>query len=376
MNKLDELSAQSGKKRALVRLVKVAIAGCGTACMIAIVLNISHSGGITLALDHTQAGTEPRYLDAVIDKTPTPRLAEDTGLAALDEAVLAWQQSQIDSDDPGTNPGKPILPDDGEPDTPERRGALIVPDGWRGWASYVDSSSRDVSIYGVPLTEKSGAVRDAVTGKTGGRLSQRTSVDNDYFSDALFIGNSLVVGLEKSAVLDTDFYASVGLSVYGFFDKNFLPAPDGTGEYVSALEAFIRHGGYPKVYLMFGINELGWPSANSFAKQYGKVIDALLTVRPDAVIYIQGILPINETVYRASPDAQSYISNERIHEFNEALAALAENKQVFYVTPGEVLCDETGNLVSSATSDGIHLGGVYLSKWANYLKSHTADPAQ
>lgn len=388
MNKLDEISAQSPGKRLLVRAVKLAITACGAACMIAIAVNIRHSGGITLALDHAASETEVRYLDTVASRFPLPMSGTGVLLSALDEATLAWQQTAAGEPVPQI-PEQP-LPAEGEPDGENPIGenpvgenpdgdapaveapsyTLRMPDGWTGWATTFDGDGA-VSIYGEELTGKKGAVTDGVTGQTGGTPEAHEGVGGDYFADALFIGNSLVVGMEKSGTVEADFYSTIGLSVYGFFEKSFLPAPDGTGEKVTALEAFVRSGGYPKVYLMFGINELGWPSANAFVKQYSEVIDALLTVRPDATLYVQGILPINETVYRTSPDAQSYITNERIAEFNASLEAMAAEKQVYFVNPGEVLTDENGQLTQSATSDGIHLSGIYLAKWANYLKAHT-----
>ena len=378
MNKLDEISAQSPGKRLLVRAVKLAITACGAACMIAIAVNIRHSGGITLALDHTASEAEVRYLDTVASRFPLPASGTAVLLPALDEATLAWQQTAAGEPVPQI-PEQPLPAEDesageeipGE-DIPDEEPSYVLraPDGWKGWATTFDEDGK-VSIYGEELTEKKGAVTDGITGQTGGTMDVHEGVGGDYFADALFIGNSLVVGMEKSGTIETEFYSTIGLSVYGFFEKSFLPAPDGTGEKVTALEAFVRSGGYPKVYLMFGINELGWPSANAFIKQYAEVIDALLTVRPDATIYVQGILPINETVYRSSPDAQSYITNERIAEFNASLEAMAAEKQVFFVNPGEALSDENGQLVQSATSDGIHLSGIYLAKWANYLKAHT-----
>ena len=383
MNKLDEISAQSPGKRLLVRVVKLAITACGAACMIAIAVNIRHSGGITLALDHAASETEVRYLDTVANRFPLPMSGTGVLLSALDEATLAWQQTAAGEPVPQI-PEQPLSAED-EPDgedpiadvpavdvpaAEEPSYVLRAPDGWRGWATTFDEDGA-VSIYGEELTPKKGAVTDGVTGQTGGTMEAHEGVGGDYFADALFIGNSLVVGMEKSGTIETDFYSTIGLSVYGFFEKSFLPAPDGKGEKVTALEAFVRSGGYPKVYLMFGINELGWPSANAFVKQYAEVIDALLTVRPDALIYVQGILPINEAVYRSSPDAQSYITNDRITEFNTSLEAMAQEKQVFFVNPGEVLSDENGQLTQSATSDGIHLSGIYLAKWANYLKAHT-----
>lgn len=51
-------------------------------------------------------------------------------------------------------------------------------------------------------------------------------VTEDYFKDALFIGDSRTVGLSQYGDLDqADFAAEVGLTVFRLFDKKFLESP-------------------------------------------------------------------------------------------------------------------------------------------------------
>lgn len=193
-------------------------------------------------------------------------------------------------------------------------------------------------------------------------------VGDDYFDDAVFIGNSLTVGLQRSVPLKARYFASVGLNVSQVFTKELIPMQSGKTATVSEALGTVE---FSKVYLMFGINELGWGSIASFINYYGQIIDRIREVNPEAIIYVQSILPINEAKWAKSRDYHSCINNFAVATFNQKIIDMCVQKNVAFVNVGEVLADETGNLFSDATSDGIHIGGVYAVRWVDYLKSHT-----
>lgn len=353
MNKLDAISRRSKGMRALVRLVKIAITGCGACVLIASSTQLRF-GGVTYALD-SETVTGPHTFSVQTPETPIPgAIPEDM----LNEDVLLAQFPE----EPAPAEVLPVVY--------ERPGAA-EPEGWVGNAVTIDGDGI-VSLWGTPITD--------MTAKTpAGTPAESDAVDASYFSDALFIGNSLVVGLQKSAAItDTTYYANIGLSVKHFFEKPFLPSPDGasnadgSAKLLTAAEAVAQDNDFRRVYLMFGVNELGWPNTDAFVERYELLIDTILTVRPDAVIYVQAIFPINETVYTTVTDNPSeYYTNERISAINDKLRAMAERKQVVYLTPAEVIADEDGKLPAEATTDGIHLSAPYIRRWASYLQTHT-----
>lgn len=354
MNKLDAISRRSKSMRALVRLIKIAITGCGACVLIASSTHLQF-GGVTHALDNEGAMGH----NAVSAQMPEARGNMLQLQTPLDEgAMLALFPPEV----PVAEPAEIVY---------ERPG-LQKPEGWSGNAITFTEDGEPL-LYGneiVPMTAKTVPGVPAAT----------TRADDSYFADeTLFIGNSLVVGMQKVGVIDTTYYANIGMSVKQFFEKPMFLAPDGTGKLVTTAESVVRDGDFRRVYLMFGVNELGWPSTAAFIDYYESVIDLLLNVRPDAVIYVQALLPMNEAVYIASTEEPSdCFNNERIALYNEKLAALAARKQVIYLNPGEVLADETGILPADATTDGIHLNGTYIRRWADYLYSHTVadvDPA-
>ncbi len=200
-------------------------------------------------------------------------------------------------------------------------------------------------------------------------LPESSPVSDSYFEDAVFVGNSLVVGLQKVGPLPAQFYANIGLSVFHVFSKELVTAEN--GDSLTALEALRQNENCSKVYLMFGINEVGWTSVNAFTAKYEELVDAVKEACPNAVIYIQTILPINEEVYLTSPEYEETITNQRILEFNQAIAEMASRKGVCLVNTAAGLCTADGVLPADATSDGIHLSKYYIDRWADYLRSHT-----
>ena len=126
---------------------------------------------------------------------------------------------------------------------------------------------------------------------------------------------------------------------------------------------------FGKIYIMLGMNELGWVYAEQFQEEYGKIIDRVREINPQAEIYIQSILPVSQK----KDDEGTYVNNQRIHTYNELLIQLAEEKEVAYVNVAEAVTDETGKLPEDATADGVHLQPASCKIWLEYLKTHTIE---
>lgn len=197
-----------------------------------------------------------------------------------------------------------------------------------------------------------------------------TTVEDDYFKDAVFIGDSRTVGLFEYGNLEetATFYASTGLSIFKLMDARIAQLP-GDKRMISVREA-LQETTFSKIYLMLGINEMGTGTANTFADKYAEIVEELKELQPEAIIYIQGIMKV--TTDRSNQG--DYINNEGIEERNSLLQKLADNQRVFYLDVNPILVDETGGMVDSYTFDGVHLKAQYIDLWKNYLKSHAISP--
>ena len=144
-----------------------------------------------------------------------------------------------------------------------------------------------------------------------------TTADASYFADALFIGDSRTVGLKEYGQIEgADFFCTTGMNVYKVRDEVVNVGSVGS----VTLDQLLSAKTYGKIYLMLGINELGWNGTDIFRNQSAKLIERLQADHPDATIVIQSILPVS-----AKQDAKgSYVNNQRIDAYNQVLQELAE----------------------------------------------------
>ncbi len=192
--------------------------------------------------------------------------------------------------------------------------------------------------------------------------------EEDYFDDALFIGDSRTVGLFEYGHIEdrAQFYAQTSLMIYEVMENpKAIVKTDDERESVTVEEA-LSEKQFGKIYIMLGLNEMGFGTPESFGKAYGAVISRIRELQPDAVIYIQSIMHVasekNET--------DSVYNNANIDLRNRPLMQLADNQNVFYLDINEALCDETGCLVSDWTFDQVHLKAAYYQVWKDYLLDH------
>lgn len=198
-----------------------------------------------------------------------------------------------------------------------------------------------------------------------GPVPESEAVEDAYFEDAVFLGDSRTEGFHLYSGLEagTYFYA-VGATVESVFTKNVWSA-DGK-EKVPLLDA-LAETACGKVYLMLGINELGWSKKETFHDQYAKVIDRVREDHPEAEIVLQTILPVS-----AKQDAKgSYVNNARIGVYNQVIRALAEEKDCALVDVAEALAGEDGCLPKELNFDGVHLNPAGCKIWLDYLRTHS-----
>lgn len=192
------------------------------------------------------------------------------------------------------------------------------------------------------------------------------TVEDDYFADAVFIGDSRTVGMYEYGGLEeiAKFYASTGLTVYKLFESPVVEVP-GQKEKLN-IEQALKENSFSKIYFMIGINEMGTGTVESFAEKYSEAVEHMKELQPDAIIYLQGIMKV--TTERSGQG--DYITNEGIEARNSEIAKLADNVRVYYLDVNPLICDESGGMEPSYTFDGVHLKAQYISIWKDFLKNH------
>ena len=194
-------------------------------------------------------------------------------------------------------------------------------------------------------------------------------VDNSYFADAAFVGDSRTDGfLLYSGIGTGENLTSNGLSIFKLANRKALTI--GEEEY-TLLEALALKE-YGKVYISLGINELGYNNDKGFYQSYCSAIDEIRRTQPNAVIYIQGLIPVNEEQY-VEATGRDYLSNEHLRVYNDLLRQAAEEKQVVYLDLYPEFADENGSLPEEDSRDGVHLKKESCQRWLAYLKTHTVE---
>lgn len=187
-------------------------------------------------------------------------------------------------------------------------------------------------------------------------------VEDIYFDDIAFLGDSRTEGFQMYSGLKTGtYYYSVGATVESVFSK----AVDTPAGKMPLLDAMAEED-FGKIYVMLGVNELGWSKTETFHDQYAKVIDRLRADHPDAEIVLQSLLPVSAK----QEEKKSYVNNGRISLYNEVIYGLAEEKGCDYLNVAEAVTDENGCLRAEWNSDGVHLNVKGCQAWLDYLRTH------
>ncbi len=200
---------------------------------------------------------------------------------------------------------------------------------------------------------------------------ETAAVEKEYFEDAAFIGDSRTDGfMVYSGIGRGENLTSNGLSIFKLGSKKALKI---AGEEYTLLEALERKQ-YGKVYLSLGVNELGIYNDEGFYQAYLSAIDAIRAAQPNAVIYIQGLIPLNEEEIMAT-SGKDYLKNDHLRVYNELMFKAAREKQVVFLDLYSAFADENGQLPPGASRDGVHLKKDYCQQWLAYLQTHTVDPS-
>ncbi len=184
-----------------------------------------------------------------------------------------------------------------------------------------------------------------------------TEVTQEYFDDALFIGDSRVTGVQLYSGWDNlTYYAEGGMTIYSMFQ---CKAAKENGRTLTIEEA-LQERSFGKIYLEIGINEMGTGTVDSFMAAYEEAVSHLRELQPDAIMYVK----------QSKSESDPIFNNPNIQARNDRIAQLADGENIFYLDINEVVTDETGNLNPDYTWDEVHLLGKYDMMWLEYFCSH------
>lgn len=247
-------------------------------------------------------------------------------------------------------------------------------------ASAGKSSSSQAEVTMKKKNTSSAASSSAAESKADTSSQDNSSADDnaavydgaamkDDFSDACFIGDSRTLGLGLNCdKAKADFYASQGLNISSALTDQVIELQN--GNMGTVLEA-VAQKEYKRIFVMFGINELGWPYPENFVEKYEELIEGIKAAQPNASIYVQSILP----VAASAVNNDAVFTNENINAFNAYVEQAANETGVNYLDINGYFKDNSGMLPEDAAADGIHFVRAYCLKWIDLLAYLVPQPA-
>lgn len=206
-------------------------------------------------------------------------------------------------------------------------------------------------------------------------------VDDDYFNNSVFIGDSISYGLnlyvmEKRAegenVFGTaQFLTSGSLSfanaLWDVSDESVHPTYNGEKMKLETAVAQIKPD---KIYILLGTNDVAMYGVEATISNADAQISRLLEASSGSRIIIQSVTP----KYISETNADDDLNNGEIDQLNEALKAFAEEKGYVYLDIASQFKDSNGGLAADYCSDkedmGIHFTNAAYEMWIDYLYSH------
>ena len=173
--------------------------------------------------------------------------------------------------------------------------------------------------------------------------------------DIVMLGNSLTEGggdwgkrLGKDNVVNRGISGDVALGVYDRLHQ-ILP------------------GKPAKLFLLIGVNDVSHDlSTDSIVYRIDQVLTRIQKESPDTKVYLQSLLPIDESFNR-----YKRLTNKtyQIPEINARLEALAKEKKITYIDLYPLFTEKgTHVLRKELTYDGLHLNDKGYEIWVNAIK--------
>lgn len=189
-----------------------------------------------------------------------------------------------------------------------------------------------------------------------------------FYDDAGFIGDSVSYSLvlranQTGEFGDAIFFVRGGNGIAGYVN-HFKTIGYRGKEY--SIEDAVAASGVKKLFVMIGVNDLGFMTVEETMDYYRAMMDSILALSPDVEVYIQSLLPVIDAGIQGA-------KNKHVDALNELLKAYAEENGFHYVDIYPYIRDHTGNMPEAYSSDAsTHMNYDGTDIWIQVLKLYAA----
>ena len=211
---------------------------------------------------------------------------------------------------------------------------------------------------------------------TGGALPYCDYVDNSYFNEAVFIGDSVSLKLRYYVSNGSLGSANMSFCVGNFGSTNAL-----RGNIISNIWDQVAATGRKRVYIMLGMNDLNAVgvdgAVNNMRTLCYKIQNAFAARNGyNPLIYIQSMTPINQ---KKNGTNGKVLNNANIAIYNQRLSGMAAANGWYFVDVASVMYNDAGFLRDDFCGDpnamGLHFSAAGCAQWVWYLHTHAYDPS-
>lgn len=177
-------------------------------------------------------------------------------------------------------------------------------------------------------------------------------------TDIVFLGNSLTHGCEWHELFGMPNIKNRGIN----------------GDIVEGLRLRIDpiiKGQPAKLFILTGVNDVSHNlTADSIAGALGNLIDIVRAGSPRTKVYVQSLLPINNSFgrYKAIKGKEQVV-----RDINHLLEPMVKEKGCTWINSYPIFVDADGNLDARFTNDGLHLMGNGYLHWRDFLRSYVLE---
>lgn len=242
-----------------------------------------------------------------------------------------------------------------------------------------EATSEEVTETQEETTEKA---EEASASEESPVTYEYTQVDDSYFNDAVFIGDSISYGFElyvtekrangETVLGEAQFLTSgslsYGNSLWDVSDESVHPTYNGEKMKLEDAIGQIKPG---KIFILLGTNDVALYGVEQTVANADTEISRMLEASPGADIFIMSTTPKYSP---AESNVDGALNNADIDALNVAMRQFAVEKGYNFMNIAPLFKDETGGLAADYCSDkegmGIHFTSAAYDIWLNFLYSY------
>lgn len=242
-----------------------------------------------------------------------------------------------------------------------------------------EATSEEVTETQEETTEKA---EEASASEESPVTYEYTQVDDSYFNDAVFIGDSISYGFElyvtekrangETVLGEAQFLTSgslsYGNSLWDVSDESVHPTYNGEKMKLEDAIAQIKPG---KIFILLGTNDVALYGVEQTIANADTEISRMLEASPGAEIFIMSTTPKYSP---AESNVDGALNNADIDALNVAMRQFAVEKGYNFMNIAPLFKDETGGLATDYCSDkegmGIHFTSAAYDIWLDFLYSY------